>query len=107
MQWVALLFGSLFAGVIQWFSRYMARRIAVYAAMFTFITGLTVAFVAAIRVLYIGLGELGMPGWAMTAACWVVPSNADEVVAVYFSARILRWAYWRNISMVVAKVGNT
>lgn len=106
MQYLALLLGSVFTGLVAWFTKYVTAKVAIYAALTVIFLTLTAAFILAINTLYLSLGDLVMPGEMLTAACWVVPSNADEIVSVYISARVIRWAYWYNRARAKANVGS-
>jgi hypothetical protein len=56
---------------------------------------LTGGFIMALRGL-LALVTYGMPETILVAASWVLPTNADNCLSVYVSARLAHWAYWEN-----------
>jgi hypothetical protein len=95
MQWLGILIFNVVLAVATWLSKFLVKRFAVLSAVLLVIGMLTAGFIAALKAL-LAIVTYGMPEVIFQAASWVMPSNADDCLSVYVSARLAHWAYWEN-----------
>ena len=92
MPLLAAFIGNLFSGLIAWLGAYFTKRTANYIAL----VGLTAAAAGA---MWLGVTSLlsalvaTLPSFMLTPLTWLVPSNFDDCVAVYFGAEIICAGY--------------
>jgi len=103
MPALGLLIAGLFASLIEFFTRYITRRIAIFAAALVIFTSLTTAFMLAMKALYAGI-YVAAPADLVIAAGWFIPSNASACISAIIGGHVLRYAYDWNIGLAKAKL---
>jgi hypothetical protein len=102
MPWIAAFLSNLVVTVAGYFSTYIGKRFAVYAAMATVLGTLTAALIAALNVLVASLA-VAVPTQVCNAMGWLMPSNTVPCISAMFAARLLIWAYGRNTQFILMK----
>ena len=103
MPLFATFLGGILAAIVEFFAKYITKKLAVFAAVVTILTTLTTAFIVALKALYVGVAAAA-PSELTIAMSWIVPSNASACVGAYIAAVLLRWAYDWNVGLAKAKL---
>lgn len=94
IPWLASVLGSMLSGLVAFFSKFLAAKWAMIAAVATGITVLTLSLIAALEALVSGLA-VAFPG----SASWglLVPGNLTSCIGAYLTARVSIWFYrWQT-----------
>lgn len=87
----------MWASITLWFTttfgEKLVTRLAIVALFVTLTTGLVVAIDALAATIVVST-----PSWLTVPLTWLYPTNADECLSVYVSARLLKWFYDKNVN---------
>jgi hypothetical protein len=98
MQIFALFLGSIFGYILDFFLKYLTRRLAYAAAIGVAMTALTSALVLAFKGL-IATIAIGLPP-SVTGLTAILPTNLYVCFSALQSARLLRWTFDWNSNFV-------
>lgn len=87
IPWLA----SAFTSLITFFGAYLSKKVALAAAAVGIMTGLYVAFWAAIVALGYGL-SVSLPGWAVKGAMFL-PGNTASCISIVITAKLARMVF--------------
>ena len=92
IPWLASIIGTLFAGLIVFFVKFMGKRFALTAA---FVTGSLVLFAAMFAVVFSAMTAIrvALPPEFGLAMATIVPGNLPACLGAYLTARTARWVY--------------
>lgn len=96
LPWLIGIVGGLFAAVLEFFGKYLSRRLALVVAALATITALTAAFYVAIGGLISAL-TVAAPSFVMNGLGHIWPSNMQACIAAIAAGHVLRFAYEWNI----------
>lgn len=96
LPWLATLLGGLFTALLNFFTRFLSRRLAVVLIILAALATLTAAFFAAIGGLISGL-SMAMPSFVALGLGHVWPANGQACIAAIASGHVLRFAYEWNV----------
>jgi len=99
LPWLAAVIGGLLLKLFEFFSRFLAKKLALVAAGVAAAGAITAAFVAAGYSL-VGSISASLPGELFAHVGLFIPGNAGDCVAVLVTARIAVWVYWWNIKVI-------
>lgn len=99
IPFLAGVLGSLFAGLIQFFAKYLTKRLALTAAFISASIGLFAVFFAVCwssmqAIIFAAPVELSL------ALSFMVPSNAPSCLAAMLTVRVARWVYDWNTRVI-------
>ncbi|MDT8385158.1 MAG: DUF5455 family protein [Gammaproteobacteria bacterium] len=103
MPLLAAWMGSLFSGIVGFFSSWLTKRVALVLTGITVIVSLTAAFITAIDALYTAMA-VTLPTEIVIGASWFLPTNTSACISAYISAHLLRWAYDWNTKVIQLKL---
>ncbi|GBG01434.1 hypothetical protein AZSI13_07610 [Azospira sp. I13] len=88
--------GNFLAAVVTWFASYLGislakKTIYAVAAMGAFLA-ITAAFIAASKLLVVGIVAV-LPAWAAQGFAQVVPPNLPACLGAYSGVRLAVWIY--------------
>jgi len=89
------LIQGLFIGISSWLGKVVTQKIAKAGAIFLILVGINVAFISALNLALLGIAATA-PEIMTTVWGWVMPANADEVLAGYGAVYVARWVYDQN-----------
>lgn len=104
IPWLGALLAALILKLFEFFTRFLAKKLALVAVGVAVATTLTAAFVAGLSAAASGLSG-SMPSELFAHAGLLLPGNIGACVAVLVSARLAAWAYWWTIKVVDWKIG--
>ena len=92
IPWLATILGSLFAGLLSFFVKYISKRFALTAA---FVVGSLSLFAVFFSVIWGLLQTLNYVAPAELAMAFrsIIPDNFVTCTGAYLTARIARWIY--------------
>jgi hypothetical protein len=99
LPWLASILGGLFVSIFTFLAQYLTKRLALVLAVVIAISGLTVAFFAAIVGILSGLAQVTPPQLNLALGL-VYPTNANLLIASIISARLSRWVYEWNVKVI-------
>ena len=103
MPLLAGYLGTLLFGIASWLGAFLTKRIAIVVAVIVFVTGITVAFIAAMQAAITAL-SYAIPSEIMTGVSWIWPDNANACIAAMISTKIAIWVYEWNIKIIQYKL---
>lgn len=98
MPLLAAFFGSAFTAILDFFLKYMTRKVAMYATVVTAVTALTAALFVAFTALMAGIAQSLPPDVVSLSAFF--PDNLRACLSAYASAAILKWTYDWNAGFI-------
>lgn len=99
LPWLASVLGGLFVSLFTFFAQYLTKRLALILAVVLALSGLTVAFFAAIVGIINGISQVTPPQLNLALGL-VYPANANLLIASCLSARLARWVYEWNVKVI-------
>ena len=99
IPFLAGVMGSLFAGLISFFAKYLTKRIALTAAFITASLGLFAVFFAACWAVLQGIIVAAPPEISLALA-FFVPSNAPACLGALLTVNAARWVYDWNTRVI-------
>lgn len=103
MPLLAGFIGSLIAALVEFFSLWITKRLAIVTALIVVAVTLTVAFMGAVKALIAGV-TVAVPSAVVTGASFFLPYNSGACVAAVLAGHVLRWAYDWNIKTLQYKL---
>jgi len=103
MPLLAAFIGSVLFAVIEFFAKWLTKRLAILAAVVVGVTAFTAAFVGAMKALVAGI-VIAVPAPVVIGASWVLPYNTQACIAVVLAAHVLRWVYDWNVKVIQYKL---
>lgn len=99
IPFLAGVFGSLFAGLISFFAKYLTKRLALTAA---FVTASIALFAVFFSVCWAVLQSLivSTPSEVSLALSFFVPSNAPACLGAILTVNAARWVYDWNTRVI-------
>lgn len=91
-QMLMLLLGGLFTGLVDFFLKFVTKKVAIGAAAITLFLTFTAVFIAALYALISSI-TVGIPQSISLAIGWFIPSNAGLCLSAYWAALTARWVY--------------
>ena len=89
------LFRAMFQGQLSFWTNMFEERVALRLAWIAFAVTLITSLYAMVNAIIAGI-SFAMPNWLGIPATWVVPSNFDECVTAYMSARVAVYVFeWK------------
>jgi len=103
IPWLGALIAGLLLKLFEFFSRFLAKKIALVTAAVVAAAAVTAAFTAG---LYSAAGSISAsaPSELFAHVGLFIPGNAGACIAVLVSARLATWAYWWAIKVIDWKV---
>jgi hypothetical protein len=98
MPLLAAFFGSAFAAILDFFLKYMTRKVAMYATVVTAVTALTAALYLAFTAIFTGIA-VSLPADVASLSAFF-PDNLRACMSAYASAAILKWTYDWNAGFI-------
>ena len=99
IPFLAGVLGSLFAGLVTFFAKYLTKRIALTAAFITASLGLFAVFFAVCWSILQSL-ILVTPPEVSLALAFFVPSNAPACLGAILTVNAARWVYDWNTRVI-------
>ncbi|WP_405121052.1 DUF5455 family protein [Pseudomonas leptonychotis] len=99
IPFLAGVLGSLFAGILTFFAKYLTKRIALTAAFITASIGLFTVFFAFCWSVLQGL-IVATPQEVSLALSFFVPSNAPACLGGILTVNAARWVYDWNTRVI-------
>jgi hypothetical protein len=95
IPWLANFFGILVTGLIVFFAKFLTKKLAIFAAIIVALTTLTLAMVASLHGLLLGISGSWPP--ELNNLGFIVPSNAIPCISAGFTATFSHWVYRWNV----------
>lgn len=99
IPWLAGILGGLFAGLLEFFIKYVGKKTALTAAFVTASLSLFAVLFSACWGLMQGIVYASPPELS-TALRFIVPSNAATCLSAYLTAVVARWVYDWNTRVI-------
>lgn len=103
IPWLAGLIGSLWASVFTFVATFVTKRIAFVIAAIVILSAITATLFAALTALIAGLA-VATPDFITQAASMALPSNTDDCIVAYMTARLARYGYDWNVRILQYKL---
>lgn len=102
--WFLQLFGSLFTRIVEFFTAYVGKKLALRAGLAVMFGGISTAFLLGIKALILGM-SLVIPPELMISWGWFMPDNFSTCVSLILSAEVIAWVYRQKIAFFRAMNG--
>lgn len=99
IPWLATILGSLFAGLIQFFTTFLTKKLALTAAFVSASLALFAVFFAVCWSAMQGIIFAAPPELSL-ALRFLVPSNAPACLGAYLTVNVARWVYDWNTRVI-------
>lgn len=99
---LAGIIGAVFTSLIEFFGKYLTKKVATVASAIVVIGTVTFAFIAGIEALFAGIYYAlpsGMGNWTV-----FLPSNITVCISAIVTGEVLRWAYDWNVKIIQWKL---
>ena len=103
IPWLAGVLGSVFTGLVTFFSAHLSKRIAMTAAAVSAISLLTIGFYATLEGLVSAI-SYAAPSYVSQGASLVLPSNTQACLSAILTAYVARWVYDWNVKIIQWKL---
>lgn len=87
-----ILLGGFFTSLVDFFLKFVSKRVALGLTAVTIFMTFTSVFIAALYALIQSIA-VAMPSEITLAIGWFIPSNAGVCLSAYFAALLARWIY--------------
>ena len=104
MPLLATFLGGLFASLVEFLTKYVTKRLAIFIALIAALVALLTATIASLNALIAGI-SLALPAFINDAMSWLVPSNLDDCIAIAVSAKVIVWVASWQAKVLEYKVG--
>lgn len=99
IPWLATILGSLFAGLLQFFTTYLTKKLALTAAFVTASLALFAIFFAVCWSAMQGIVYASPPELSY-ALRFIIPSNAPACLGAMLTVNVARWVYDWNTRVI-------
>lgn len=99
IPFLAGVLGSLFAGLVEFFAKWLTKRVALTAAFIAASLGLFAVFFAVCWSAMQGI-VVAAPQELSMALSFIVPSNAPACLSALLTAHVARWVYDWNTRVI-------
>jgi len=97
--WLMRLLSGYLGTLVGFFTAYMSRKYAMYAAVVAIFMTLHAAFILFMQGLIVGLTVVTPPE-LITAWSWVAPSNVVDCMTAILAAKSARYLFDMNITLM-------
>lgn len=97
MPLFASFLGSIFGGLVAFFSKYLTKKLAIFSAVLVAIASLTFSFFLLVETIVSSV-TVGFPS-DLANIGFLIPSNYSSVMAAAISISVSRWVYDWNIKI--------
>ena len=103
MPLLAALFGGLFVGIVEFFAKFVTKRVAITLVAIGVLAAITATFYAAINAAIAGVTVV-TPSSVQIGASWIMPTNANECLAAIIAGHVARWFYYQQVWILRVKL---
>ena len=89
---ISVIFGSFFQVLVNFFIKYLTKKLAFGAVATALFLAFTAAFIAALNYLLSSI-YVAFPPIMSVAVSWFVPGNASSCLSAYLAALLARFIY--------------